>query len=126
MDIEGGLVVVAHATAAHIRFIRQNQRRRHGTDRHAGALVVVTNGRRHLGDILRRHPQLVQNTERHDGAALGMIHPVDQVADVVEITRDLHQLHLPVGVAHGFENIPPRSRHPGHVGKAVFGIAQRL
>ena len=98
MDIKLAAVLVAHPAAADVGFVRQNQRRRHGTDRRTCPLVVVANGSDHLGNVQGVHMQMVQQAEGHHRPALRMVDAVDQVANVVEVGRDLDQLHLPGGV----------------------------
>ena len=64
-----------------------------------GRVVVVADGRAHGCDLIRGHAQLVQNTERHHRAALGMVDAVDDVADVVHIPGDPRQLLHAPGIA---------------------------
>ena len=63
MDIKLADVLVAHPAAADVGFVRQNQRRRHGTDRRTCPLVVVANGSDHLGNVQGVHMQMVQQAE---------------------------------------------------------------
>ena len=126
MDVKGGDVGVAHAAAAHIGFIGQNQSGSHSVDRHAGALIVVSDGGDHGSHIRRIHPQIVQNPECHDGAGLGVVHPVDQVADIVQIGGHLDQLNVVLGITQRLQDIFGVGSHIGHMGKAVLGVAQRL
>ena len=125
MDVEGALVLVADTAAAHVGLIRQNERGGHGAYGSAGALVVVADGGDDLRDLLGGQVHVVQDAEGHDGPALGVVDAVDQVADVVEIARDLGQLHLTGGIAQGLQDIAAVLRHEAHVGKAVLGKAQR-
>ena len=67
--------------------------------------------------------QMVQQAEGHHRPALRMVDAVDQVANVVEVGRDLDQLHLPRGVPQRLQNILAVGRHQSHVGKAVLGKA---
>ena len=53
-----------------------------------------------------------------------MIHPVHQIADVVEIGRDLGQLNGALGVIQRLQNIAAARGHHAHMGKAVLGKAQ--
>ena len=124
VDIEAADVGVAHTAAAHIGFVRQNQRRGHGVHRDARALVVVADGGGDGGDLLRIKASLVQDAEGHDGAALAVVHPVHQVADVVEIGGDLCHLHRPLRMIQRLQDIACHFRHMGHMGKAVLRIAQ--
>ena len=55
-----------------------------------------------------------------------MIHPIDNIADVMQIPGNSGQLHRPLRIAKGFENVPRHLSHPGNVGKAVFRKAQSL
>ena len=95
VNVKRGNIPVAHPAAAHIRFIRKNQRRRQRTDRHTGALIMIADGSRDMGDLLRRKAHFIQQPERHHSAALAVIHPIHQIADVMKISGDAGQLHQP-------------------------------
>ena len=124
VHIEAGNVLIAHTAAAHIRLIGQNQRRCQLIHRLTGPLVVVADRRDDQGDLLRRKTHLVQQAECHDGAALAVIHPVDQIADVVQIAGDLAQLHHALRVAQRLQDIPRLFRHQCDMSEAVLGKAQ--
>ncbi|CAN4017880.1 selenide, water dikinase SelD, partial [Dysosmobacter welbionis] len=124
MDVEAGHIRIPDPAAADVGLVRQDQCRRHGVHRHAGALVVVADGGDDGGDLLRRTIHVVQNAEGHDRTGLGVIHPVHQVADVVKKPGDLCQLHRPLRIPQGGEDIGGVFRHRRHVGKAVLRIAQ--
>ena len=125
MNIKGGRVRVADAASSYIRLIRKDERRRQRIDRHARALIVIADGRHDSRHILSGTAETRQDLEGHHRAALRVIDPVDQIADIVQIARDLRQLHRVGVVAEGFENIACGLRHVGHVGKAVLRIAER-
>ena len=116
----------AHAAAAHVRLIRQNERGGKLAHGLASALVVIADRGNHRSDLVGRHAELVENTHGHRRAALRMPHAVDEIADVVHIPRDLHELDLTGGIAHRLQNIGRRFRHRRDVRKAVFGVAERL
>jgi hypothetical protein len=117
-------LVSAQQMAADIGFICQNHG---GGDRvygDAGAFVVIADGGYdgcHIGGVA---VHIVKNAPGHDCAGLGMILPVHQIADIVEIAGDLHQLHLVLGSAQGLKNISGSLRHLGHMGETVLRIAQ--
>ena len=124
MNIKGILALVPYPGMAHVGFVRQDQGGGNVAYRLGGALVVVADGTDHFRALLRVHPHLIQQPEGHNGPALGVLLPVDDVADVVEISGDLRQLRLPLALAQGQQD-PLRLRsHPPHMGKAVFRIAQ--
>ena len=125
VDVERRRVLIANAAAAHIGLVRKDESRCNGVDRHAGALVVVADGRDDRRDVLGPEAERSQNLERHDGAALRVLDAVDQIADVVQIACDLRQLDGVGVVAERFEQIARHSRHMRHMGKAVLRIAQR-
>lgn len=52
VDVERRRVLIAHAAAAHIGLVREDEGGRDGVDRHAGALVVVADGRDDRRDVL--------------------------------------------------------------------------
>ena len=124
MDIERGNIRVADTAAADVGLVRQNERRRHRIDRHAGALVVIADGRRDECDLLRLEAHVVENAEGHDRAALAVIDAVDQIADVVEIARDLRQLHHPLRIAQRLQDIACLFRNSSHMRKAVLREAK--
>lgn len=66
--------------------------------------VVVADGRDDGGNFLRRKVHSVQNPERHHRAALAVIDPIHNVADIVEISGDFHQLHGSLRIAQRFQN----------------------
>ena len=101
VDVKGSLALVPHPGVAHVGFIRQDQGRGNVAYRLGGALVVVADGADHLSALLRVHPHLIQQPEGHNGPALGVFFPIDDVADVVEISGDLRQLRLPLALAQG-------------------------
>ena len=114
----GGLV--PHSGTANVGFVGQNQRRRKGAHRLAGAFVVVADGRDNGGNFLRRKVHSVKDAERHHRAALAVIDPVHNVADIVEISGDLHQLHGSLRIAQRFQNPSGRLSDPCHMLEAVF------
>ena len=59
------------------------------------------------------------------GPGLGMVHPVDDIADIVEITGDGGQLRVPLGIAQRQQDAAGGVRHLGHMGEAVLGKTQR-
>ena len=65
-----------------------------GVHREGRAFIVVANGRAHGGNFVRAHAQLIQNTKGHHRAALRVVNPIDDVADIVKISRDPGQLSL--------------------------------
>ena len=55
-----------------------------------------------------------------------MIRPVHQIADVMEISGDLHQFHGPLGISQRLKDIAGRLRHKRHMREPVLGISQRI
>ena len=124
MNVKLGKFRVAHPAAAHVRLVGQDEGRRNGVDRHAGALVVIADGRHDGGDVLRLRPHVLEDAKGHHGAALRVVHPVDEVADVVQIACNLAQLHLPLRIAQRLQQVFHRLGHMRHMRKAVLGKAQ--
>ena len=75
-------------------------------------------------DISGVHIHVVKNPESHHRSALGVVHPIDQIADVVEIGGDPGQLDLMVVIAEDPQDLPRQIRHPADMGKAVFRKAK--
>ena len=85
---------------------------------------MVADGGDDDGDLLRRTVQIVQDAERHHSPGLGVVHPVDQISDVVEKAGDLGQFHRPLRIPQRGEDIGRILRHHRHMGKAVFRISK--
>lgn len=93
VDIEGLDLVVAHTAAAHVAFVGYDKRGGDFADRECCAFIVVANSGDNLGDVLARHTHLVQKTEGHHGAGLGVVDSVDDIADVVHVACDTGELY---------------------------------
>ena len=126
MDILGDIGGFAHPGTADIGFIRQKQRRGNRVHRSAVALVVVADGGDNGSDLLRREIHPVQNPEGHHRAALTVVHPVDHIADIVEVPGNPGQFHGSFRIAQCFQNVSGGFCHPGDMGEAVFRKAQSL
>ena len=74
-------------------------------------------------DLIHRHLQPIQQTKRHDGAALGVVGAVDDVADVMEKSGDLGKLHLPCRILQRFQDHGSRVRCFFHMGKGMLRVA---
>ena len=81
---------------------------------------------------MSRHPlsfsgiaaHVIEDAPGHDSTGLGMVLPVHQIADVVEIPGDFRQLNRTLVIAQGLQNISGSFRHMHHMGEAVLRIAQ--
>jgi len=124
VDIEGRQGGIANAVVAHVGLVGQDQRRCHGIDGESGGFIVVADGGDDGGDLVGLGLHLVEDTEGHDSTALGVVHAIDDVADIVEIAGDLGKLCLAGGIAEGEENTLGGFGHLGDVGEAVLGIAE--
>ena len=89
-----------------------------------GGFVMVPDGGDNGADLLRRHTQLVQKTERHNGAALGMVRPVDDVADIVHDSGNLGKLRRALVIAQLRQNHGGYLCHLFHTGKGMLRKAQ--
>ena len=87
---------------------------------------MIADGGNNGRDLLRWKIHPVQDSESHHCAALAVIHTVDHIADIVQISGNPRKLHGSCGVAQGFQNVPGGFRHPGHMGKAVLRKPQGL
>ena len=79
-----------------------------------------------FGDFFRRHPHRSENMKSHQGAALGMVHPIDAVPDIMQKSGDLRQLHFPLRVAEIPQNFRRNFGGAGHVGKGMLGVSVSL
>ena len=124
MDIEGGLISVSDPAAAHISLVGQDQGCRHGIDWNASGLVVIADGGDDGSHLTGLTAHVVQDAPGHDRTGLGMILPVHQIADVVEIPGDFRQLHRSLVIAHSLQNISGSLSHMHYMGEAVLRKAQ--
>ena len=83
-------------------------------------LVVVADGCDDGGDILRVCAKAVENAECHDGAALRVVNPVNDVADVMQVAGNLCQLRLAFGVAEREQDVTRRFRNASDMSEAVL------
>ena len=125
VDVECGAGLFPHAVGAHVHFIGQNERCRHGVDREGCLFVMVADG----GDDGRRlagaGAHFIEDTEGHDRAGLGMVDAVDDISDIVQPARDGCQLARAVIIAQRLQDRARLRRDQPHMGKAVFRKAQR-
>ena len=124
MDVKGGRICVADTAAANVGLVGQDQGGGDSVHRNAGTLVVVADGGDDGGHLSGIASHVVENAPGHDCTRLGMILPVHKVTDIVEIPGDFRQLHGPLVVAHGLQNISGSLRHMHHMGEAVLRKAQ--
>ena len=117
VDVEGGRVCIADTAAANIGLVGQDQGCRHRIDGNAGTLVVVADGGDDGGHLSGIAAHVIQDAPGHDSTGLGMVLPVHQIADVVEIPGDFRQLHRPLVIAQGLQNISVSFRHMHHMAK---------
>ena len=68
---------------------------------------------------------MVKDSKRHHRTGLAVVDAVDKISNVVQIARDLCQLHGPRRIAERLENIARLLRHERHVREAVLRKAQR-
>lgn len=123
MDVEALMLLVAHPAAAHIGLVCQDQRRGNRIDGEGGGIVVVADGGDDGGHVSGLHAHLVQNTEGHDGAGLGVVVAVDHVADVVHKAGDAGQLLVVLSISELGQDAGGKLGAAGDVGKAVLGKA---
>ena len=121
VDVVGQHRVLAHPGAPHVALIREDKGRGQGVYREGGLFVVVADGRADEPDLLRGHVPLVQQGKGHDGAAVGVVHPVHGVSDVVQVPGDGRQLAGALRVAQQAQNIPGGVAAALGVGQAVLG-----
>ena len=81
---------------------------------------MVSDGGDDCGDVVRVSAHVVQETEGHYGTALGMVHAVYNVADVVEIACNLNQFNFMFGVAEGAQDLCGSFGNLGHMSEAVL------
>ena len=120
VDIKGEQIRIPHPAPAHIGFVCNDQRRRNGVQGLGGGFIVVADGGYNGADLLRRHTQLIQQTERHDGTALGMIRPVDHVADIMHDPGDPGKLRRPLVIAQLCQDHGGNLRHLFHMGEGML------
>ena len=125
MDVEAGRVLVAHAVAAHIGFVRQNQCGGHCVHRVGGLLIVVPDGGDDGRHFIGGRPHLVQDAESHDRTALGVVVPVDDIADVMHPACDGGQFRGTCVVAEGEQDLAGQRGNTPRMGIAVLRIPQR-
>ena len=84
---------------------------------------MVADGRHHIAHLLGRYSHGGEQLEGHDGAGLGMIGPVDHIADVVQEAGNAGQFHGALIVAQGSEDLGGAFCHLGHMAEGVLGVA---
>ena len=62
----------------------------------------------------------------HQGAALGMVHPIDAVPDIMQEPGNLRQLHFPLGIAEILQNFRRNFGGAGYMGKGLLGLCVSL
>ena len=62
----------------------------------------------------------------HQGAALGMVHPIDAVPDIMQEPGNLRQLHFPLGIAEILQNFRRNFGGAGYMGKGMLGVSVSL
>ena len=77
------------------RFVREDVGGGHRAYGHAGQLFMVADGAEDRGDFSSVHAHLVEDLEGDGGPNHGMVDPVDDVADIVQIGGDLGEARLP-------------------------------
>ena len=97
--------VSAHAVAAYIRLVCQNQRRGNRVHRGSRLFVVVADCRDDGRDFVGLHAHIAQNRHRHNRAVVRMIGSVHTVSDIVHIARNACQLHRPRRIIQLFQNL---------------------
>ena len=125
MYVEIRAVRIPDAAAAHIRLVGQNQRCGDRIDRKCGGFVMVADGGDDSRDIFRIRAHLVKNPERHDRAALRVIDSVDNIADIMQVSRHARKLCLTFAVSEHPKDAAGAVRYLDDVGEAVFRIAKR-
>ena len=78
----------------------------------------------HLGKLGGVHLKVIKYTECHYRSALGVIHPVYKVTDIVKEACDPRKVYLPLRIAESRKNIGGAVRDLHNVCKAVLGIAK--
>ena len=103
--------------------ITEEIRRGNRIDGEGGGIVVMADGGDDGGHVSGLHAHLVQNTEGHDGAGLGVVVAVDHVADVVHKAGDAGQLLVVLSISELGQDAGGKLGAAGDVGKAVLGKA---
>ena len=75
-------------------------------------------------NIVRIGPHVIQQAESHDSSALGMIHTVNYVSDVVKISGDAGQFRIPLRMSQLQQDFAGGVSHLQHMRIAVLGVSQ--
>ena len=73
-----------------------------------------------------RHTEIIEQSESHYSAALCMIDPVYDIADIMHDGSHLCKLNSSFVIAESFKDIAGNCRNSFNVGKGMFGISQRF
>ena len=76
--------------------------------------------------LLRRHIEVIQQTESHNSTALCVVNAVYNIADIVKISGYHSKLHLAFVIAKTLKDHFYRIRNLFNVSKGMFGIALSL
>lgn len=112
-----------HPAAAHIRFIPDDDGCGDGGYHGGGAFIMMADGGKDFGDLHRLRPQAAQNGRGQQRPVVGVVHPVYQIADIVEKGGDFGKLDGSVIMAQGGKDHLRRGGHPGHMGEGMLGVA---
>ena len=75
-----------------------------------------------LCELVGRHTEVIEYSERHDGTALRVVTAVDKISDVVQESGDSGKFNLSFRVGKLFKNVRGSFRHFCHVRKTVLGV----
>lgn len=126
VNIEGGYVAVADAGASYVRLVRKYQGGGNRVHGNARSLVVISYRGDYDGYLVGGHTHIIENTECHYRAALGMVYAVYEVSDVVQIGGYFGELHRAFAVTELRKYMGGAFRNTTDVCEAMLRIAESL
>ena len=94
MNVKAGRVLRPHPAPAHIRLVRDDERRRNRIERVSRRLIVIRDGGDDFDTVLHREILAPQNLIGQERSVLRVMLPVQRIADVVQKPGDFHQLDI--------------------------------
>lgn len=104
VDIEGGLILLAHSAPPHVGFVGDDERRRYHVLRIPRGFIMVADGGNYGDPVFNGHVRVLQQVVGQKCPVLRMMGPVNRIPDVVHVPGDFRQLDFLLGVAEPLQD----------------------
>ena len=126
MYIKRGNIGISHTGTSYIGFISYNKRSCNRVNRHTCTFIVVTDSRYDSSDLVCRHTKIIEDSESHYCTTLRVIHSVNKIADIVQISRYSCKLNSSFIIPESLENVGGIFRNLANMGEAMLGVSECL